>query len=295
MLNTLGAKRHAARLTLTQLDPWIFCSIAWHLHCSPCMRCCSTLLLLCRSAEPNTPDCRVLNSFPKAASSSPAPETDFRKNNSPDQYMTASSASQQSASFVESSLAAPFKAETKLVATIPTTTMAANAVAASDSNPIHGNPTGEAGLTIANLGDEAPNSAAVVSDGNQPCALRHYPMPYEGCKDTGSAGTLLGLAAQVGTSCAPEIIDSKQEQKGLAAKQQLAAIQIANMQPCKEALQTLEMFDETEMYRHRQASKAALRVLAIQKQQSLWAAKSKGGQKSTVPAWICGTAGHSLS
>ena len=252
------------------------------------------MLWLCRSAEPNTPGCRVLNSFPTAASISPDPETNLRKSNSPDQYMTAPSTSQQSASLVESSLAAPLYAETKLVATIPTTTMTASAVAASGSNPIDGNATGEAGLMIANLGDAAHNSAAIVSNGNQPCALQcHHPLLHEGCNDEGAAGTLLGTAAQAESSCVLEVSSSKQGQKGdsPAPKQQLTAIQTASMQPCKGTLQTLDMYDETEMCRHRQASKAALRVLAIQEQQLMWAAKSKGGQNKSVPAWICGSAG----
>ena len=248
------------------------------------------LLLLCRSAEPNSPDCRALSSFPKAEFISPAPESDLRKSNSPDQHMTALSTSQQS-----TSLAAPLDAANKLVATIPTTTTAANAVAASDSNLTDGNPIdGEAGLAIANPGDAAPNSTTVVSHGDKPCALqRYYPLLHGGCNDREKAGTLLGPASQAGTPCAPEVSNSKQGQRGNspAPKQQWAAIQTADMQPYKDTLQTLDMFDETERSRHRQASRAALRVLAIQEQQLLWAAKSTGGEERSVPAWMDGTAG----
>ena len=258
------------------------------------------LLLFCRSAEPNTSDCRLLSSFPKADSVSPAPETDFRKSNSPDQHMTALSTSQQIASLVESPLATSVDAETKLVASIPTTAMAANAVAASDSHPIADSPIdGEAGLMIANPGDTAPNSAAVKSHTHKSCALqRYYPLLHEGCPDRGIAGVLLGTAAQVGTSCAPEVSHSNQGQKGdgSAPRQQVAAIQTAYMQPCKKTLQTLDMFDETERSRHRQASKAASRALAIQQQQLLWATKSKGDNltERSVPSWVSGTAGPSL-
>ena len=265
------------------------------------MRCCFTLLLLCRSAEPNSLDCRALSSFPKAESISPAPETDLRKSNSPDQHVTALSTSQQSATLVESSLAAPFDAEATLVATIPTTTMAANAVAASDSILTDGNSIdGEAGFMKTNPGDTAPNSAAAVSHGDKPCALqRYYPLLHGGCNhyDKEKAGTLGGAATQVRASCAPQVSHSQEGPRGNspAPKQQLAAIQTADVQPYKETLQTLDMFDETERSRHRQASKAALRVLAIQEQQLLWAAKSKGGKERSVPAWFCENAGSSSS
>ena len=66
------------------------------------------------------------------------------------------------------------------------------------------------------------------------------------------------------------------------------------MQPCK-VLQTLDMFDEVERRSHKQASKAALRVLAIQQQQLLWAAKSKGDKEGIMPAMLSGIAAPSLS
>lgn len=253
-------------------------------------------MLSCRSAESKTSDCRVLYSFPKAESISLAQETDLRK--SPDQHVTALYTSQQSTSIVKSPLTASFDAETKLVASIPTTTTAANAVAASDSNAIDCNPIdGAAGLMIANPGDTAPNSAAVLSQGNKACALqRYYPLLLGGCNNKRTE-VLVGRAAQAGTSCAPEVCHSNQGQKGdsSAPKQQLAAIQTAKMQPCTEKLQTLDMFDEAERCRHRQASKAALQALAIQENQLLWAAKTKVDEERSVSSWTSGTAGPSLS
>lgn len=236
----------------------------------------------CRSVEPSFPDHRLLNSLPKAASTSPVTEPDLRKSKSPDHYLTALSTSQQSTSTAESPLVAPFHAETKLVATIPTTTGAASAVAASDSNPAFGNPLqGEAGCMLVNLGDTAPNSAAVKSSSDEPSTPQCHPLLNAGCNDQGSAASLLETAPQTGTSLAPEISSSKHGQKGNSPvpQQPLAAIHTANMQPCK-VLQTLDMFDEVARRRHKQASKAALRVLAIQEQQLLWAAKSKGGTEA---------------
>lgn len=218
------------------------------------------LLVSCRSVEPSSPDSRLLNSLPKAASTSPVTEPDLRKSKSPDHHLTAVSTSQQSTSTAESSLPAPPHAETKLVASIPTTTEAASAVAASDSNPAFGIPLhGEAGLMLANLGDTAPNSAAVMSNSHEPSTPQSNSLLKGGCNDKGTVASLLATATQAGTSVAPNISHSKQGQKGdgPVPKQPLAAIQTANMQPCR-VLQTLDMFDEVERRRHQQASKAAL-------------------------------------
>lgn len=177
-------------------------------------------MALCRSFEPSSPDCRLLNSLPKAASTSPVTEPDLRKSKSPDHYLTAVSTSQQSTSTAESPLMAPFHADTKLVATIPTTTGAASAVAASDSNPAFGNPLhGEAGFMLANLGDTAPNSAAVMSNSHEPSTPQCYPLLNRGCNDKGTIASLLGTAAQAGASLAPKSVIHNKGRRATAQSQ----------------------------------------------------------------------------
>ena len=122
------------------------------------------------------------------------------------------STSQQSTSTAENSLAAPFHAETKLVATIPTTAGAASAVAAHDSNSAVGNPLhGEAGLVLASLGDTAPNSAAVMSNSHEPSMPQCHPLLNRGCNEKGTVAT---AAAQPEASLAPKTSNSKQGAAG---------------------------------------------------------------------------------
>ena len=62
--------------------------------------------------------------------------------------------------------------------------------------------------------------------------------------------------------------------------------QAAHVQPCSSVLQNLNLFDEAEHCRHRQATKAAKRAYMSQKQQRVWEAKSQAGNLETLPTWL---------
>lgn len=216
--------------------------------------------------------------------------------------MTAVSTSQralQSINLAETPVVAPFHADSLLVAAMPTSIVDSTAGYAVDENGGNTNDD-DPGHVTAIPGDTAPNSAAFVGHRGGACAGQSCPSLHEGCKGqeaVAAVSTTRDAAAHAGAHLTAVNSESIQAPKGNspATKQQPVAMQSAHMQPCKEILQTLDMFDETEQCRHRQASKAALRVLAIQEQRLLWAAKSKGGGERTLPAWIHVAADHSLS
>lgn len=257
----------------------------------PCMRCSFTLLLFRSAESTSTPETRALGSVPKAPPTSPIPDLHPSKTNSHDQYTAALCLSEPVSLETVSGdnpLRAPFHTDTELVATIPTT-IAAYAVVASDGNTVGD----AAGHTAAISGSAAPTAAYK----NEPhCSAQNCPPFQKACKSKAFAAmpALLESTAQGGAPFAANDIDSVQRQEGESSAQQqrVAAMQVPDKQSCKAKIPSRDIFVETESCRHRQASKAASRVLVTQQQQLLWAAMSKGGGEGSVPSWINAAVGY---
>lgn len=184
-------------------------------------------------------------------------------------------------------LTAPFHTDTELVANIPTT-IAAYAVVARDDNT-----TGDTASLVAAIPDI---SAPTAADRDPHCSVSSCPSLHKmrNSEATAAVPALSDSTPQAGLTYAAGDSKSKKRPTGnsSAKTRQVAAKEPLHRQPCKATLPPLDMFDEAEHYRHRQASKAALQVLAIQEQQLLWAAMCKGGEQRTVPTWVYAAAGH---
>ena len=68
--------------------------------------------------------------------------------------------------------------------------------------------------------------------------------------------------------------------------QQQAALQKPDVQPCRKVLRSLDLFDEAEYFRHKQALKASKHVQDVQQQHLLWQTKSRASIQGDPPAWL---------
>lgn len=188
-------------------------------------------------------------------------------------------------------LTAPFHTDTKLVPTIPTTIAAYAAVARDD------NTTEDTAGLMAAIPDISAPTAADRDDSHRSVSRCPSLRKMRNSEAIAAVPALADATAQAGLTYAAGDSNSTERPTGnsSAKTQQVAVKQPLHRQPCKATFPTLDMFDEAEHYRHRQASKAASQVLAIQEQQLLWAAMSKGllgGGDRTVPTWMYAAAGH---
>lgn len=179
-------------------------------------------------------------------------------------------------------LTAPVSPETKLVATIPTTTAAYAAPAAhsGDFQP---------DSMTADLENAKSAMQAYLQQEAAHCAKQSCTSDLGGCLDcnTVPAAPLVDIAQAV-TMKAAVSASLQDDLHNDPAVEQPIALQSLQEQPCREVLQTLDMFDEVEQRRHKQASRAAKRVHAVHQQQLLWAAKSEGHKESCdTSAWAC--------
>ena len=58
------------------------------------------------------------------------------------------------------------------------------------------------------------------------------------------------------------------------------------VQPCRKVLRSLDLFDEAEYFRHKQALKASKHVQDVQQQHLLWQTKSRASTQGDPPAWL---------
>ena len=60
----------------------------------------------------------------------------------------------------------------------------------------------------------------------------------------------------------------------------------SDVQPCRKVLRSLDLFDEAEYFRHKQALKASKHVQDVQQQHLVWQAKSSASVQGDPPAWL---------
>ena len=242
------------------------------LHCVLLTLC---FMLLCRSAEPRAPShCRAHSSLSKCMPIRPAAP---RNSNAPEHHKPAMPASQPvtqcNPAFGDSSSpsSVSFLPDSNLVATIPTTT-AAYAAFAAHSGGLQPDPI------TARLGDPASAMQASLGQVDEHLTtLQRCTSDCVGCHDCHAVQAALqaGTAQAVAIKAAvPESLQANLRNSP-TTEEKPTALQSTEVQLCREVLQTLNMFDEVEQRRHKQAIKAAKRVQAIHEHQLLWAAKSK--------------------